>query len=266
MTLTEQEKKLHHFLSGYGQVGIAFSGGVDSSFLLKSALDVLGGENVVVLFARSCLQTKEEQHRALTWLARHGFSRTVRLLTFNLKPLSWPEMATNPEDRCYQCKRRLYALFFQELARMNIPFLLDGTNADDVHQHRPGLLAIRELGVRTPLLDADLDKNKIRDLSRQLGLDTFDQPSSSCLATRIPHGLVITRKRLEKIRQWEEGMAQLGFFGCRVRMDRFSKRVVSLQVLRKDLTRLSKPEMMRVVKDFFSVHAIEHVHINPNGR
>jgi len=261
----ENTKKLHRILSEYKRVGVAFSGGVDSSFLLKSALDVLGPGNVVVVHGRSCLQKKEEQEQAATWLSRHGYCPSIKQLVIDLQPLSWKEMAANNEDRCYQCKSRMYTLFLKELSDNNISFLLDGTNTDDLKQDRPGLQAISELGVQTPLVSAGLGKAEVRFLSRKLHLDTSDQPSSSCLATRLPYGLIITEDRLNKIALWEEGLAQMGFNGCRVRMDIQSENVVYLQVIRDDLDQIAAPDKQCEVNQFFKSCGIEHVHITSQG-
>ena len=262
----DQVEQFHRILSGYERVGIAFSGGVDSSFLLKSALDVLGPNHVVVVHGRSCLQTQEEQQRAATWLSRHGYCPPIEQLFIDLQPLSWQGFAENKHDRCYLCKSRMYAIFLQKLALKGISFLLDGTNADDLKQDRPGLQAILELGVQTPLAAAGLCKAQIRRMSKKLNLDTSDQPSSSCLATRLPYGLIITGEHLAKIAFWEAGLARFGFLGCRVRMDLICDNGVYLQVIKEDVDRLATPDMQAEVRRFFQSCGIEHVHINPKGR
>jgi uncharacterized protein len=257
----------HKTLSAYSQVGVAFSGGVDSSFLLKSALDVLGEDNVVVLHARSCLQKKEEQRSADSWLGRHGYpGNSVRFLTIDFQPLSWSKIADNNEDRCYQCKLRMYSFFLDRLASLHISVLLDGTNTDDCQQHRPGLQAIRELGIQTPLEQSGLGKDDIRVLSRMLDVDTYSLPSSSCLATRIPPGIPITRQRLQRIALWEHGLASLGYIGCRVRIVDPSEQVLDVQFLKEDLQKLQKCHLLETVFAFFKQNGIEHVHINPIGR
>lgn len=262
----EKVVKLHALLSGYGRVAVAFSGGVDSSFLLKSALDVLGAGNVVILHGQSCLQKKIEQERAETWLSRHGYSSDIEQLFIELKPLGWKEFISNPEDRCYLCKHRLYRIFLEELDKRDIHVLLDGTNTDDLKDRRPGLRAIHELGVQTPFVSCGLGKADIRELSRELKLDTCDQPSASCLATRIPHGLEITLQRLERIAAWEDGLAELGFNGCRARMDAKSERIVYLQVIQTDLDQLFNPAIRRAVFHFFKNIGVGQVFVDMEGR
>ena len=262
----EKIEKLHRLLADFGRVAIAFSGGVDSSFLLKSALDILGAGNVLLLHGRSCLQKKNEQENADTWLSRHGYSQEIGQLTLELDPLSWKEFVRNPEDRCYLCKLRMYTLFLEELDKRDMHVLLDGTNIDDLKDRRPGLRAIHELGVQTPLVSCSLGKAEIREMSRELKLDTSDQVSSSCLATRIPHNLEITARRLEQIAAWEEGLAELGFDGCRVKLDEHGKRVVCLQLLRGDLRRFLDPSIRRLVVRFFKKRGIEQIFLDWEGR
>lgn len=266
MHLRDKVVKLNELLAGFGRVAVAFSGGVDSSFLLKSALDVLGAGNVVILHGRSCLQKKAEQERAATWLSRHGYSPDIEQLIIELQPLGWKEFISNPENRCYLCKYRLYRNFLDKLDERDIHVLLDGTNTDDLKDRRPGLRAIHELGVQTPFVTCGLSKADIRELSRELKLDTCDQPSSSCLATRIPHGLEITLQRLERIAVWEDGLAELGFNGCRARMDAKSERIVYLQVVQANLDQLFNPAIRRAVFHFFKNMGVSKVFLDMEGR
>ena len=262
----EKVRKLQQILSDYGRVAVAFSGGVDSSFLLKSALDVLGAGNVIILHGRSCLQKRSEQERADSWLSRHGYSQDIEHLVIDLLPLGWKEFVRNPDDRCYLCKLRMYRIFLDELDKRDVHVLLDGTNTDDLKDSRPGLRAIHELGVQTPFVPCGLAKADIRELSRELKLDTSDQPSSSCLATRIPHGLEITVPRLESIAALENGLAELGFDGCRVRLDAKSEERVYLQVVQDDLDRLCTPAIRRAVFRFFKNRGVEQVYLDMEGR
>jgi uncharacterized protein len=232
--LKSKIEQLRRLLSGFDRVGIAFSGGVDSSFLLRSALDVLGVNRVLVLHARSCLQKKQEQESVDTWAERHGYpAAAIQQRIIKIEPLTWNDFIANPKNRCYLCKKRLYGLFRETLQQEGITDLLDGTNSDDLRQGeagRPGLRALAELDICTPLADCNLDKEAIRALSRSLGLDTADLPSSSCLATRIPHGMIITAERLKKIAGLEQVMEENGFSGCRVRLDANAEHVfVQLQ-------------------------------------
>ncbi len=257
--------KLHDLLHGYARVAVAFSGGVDSSFLLQSALSVLGAGNVLILYNRSCLVSRQEQQQTESWPRRHGFTE-VEFLSIDLQPLLWKEFVENTERRCYFCKLRMYKEFLEVMHRYDMQHLLDGTNTDDLKDRRPGLYAIHELGVKTPLVDAGFDKNDIRTCSRDMGLDTWDIPSSSCLATRIPHGLEITQDRLQKISRFEEGVGKLGFKGCRVRLHPLQSDTVFLQILRDDFDRFARPGMRTAIVRFFQKADIQGIFLDLQGR
>ena len=265
MSLDKKIENLHLLLQGYAKVAVAFSGGVDSSFLLKSALDVLGAGNVLVLFARTCLVRPKEQQRAESWPERHGFSG-VDFQAVDLQPLTWKEFVNNPEKRCYHCKLRVYKEFIDTMHERGFQTLIDGTNTDDLKERRPGLQAIRELGVKTPLVEAGFDKNDIRMISRDLQLDTWDQPSSSCMATRIPSGLEITTDRLDVIAAHEEDMEKLGFFGVRVRLHPLEEDTVVLQLQEDDFERFAQPGMRQTIVRFFQKAGVRKIFLDLIGR
>jgi len=265
LSLEQKVEKLHALLRDDAKVAVAFSGGVDSSFLLKSALDVLGGGNVLVLFCRSCLVRLAEQQRAESWPARHGFS-DVDFQIVDLQPLAWKEFVSNSEKRCYHCKLRMYKELLEVLRDRDIQVLLDGTNTDDLKDRRPGLQAIHELGVKTPLVTAGLDKNDIRTLSHELHLDTWEQPSSSCLSTRIPHGLEITTARLDAVAGYEEQMEKLGFVGCRVRLHPLEEDAVFLQLQEDDFERFSATGMRLAIVRSFQKSGVRSLYLDLVGR
>lgn len=266
--LREKAARLRNVLHGFGQVGIAFSGGVDSSLLLRSAIDALGAGNVLALHARSCLQKKVEQERAASWPERHGLSG-VRMRIIDLQPLGWQDVVRNPPNRCCRCKRRMCRLFQDALAEDSIAVLLDGTNCDDLQQGeagRPGLRALAELGVRTPLADCGLSKAEIRELSRELGLDTWNQPSASCLATRLPPGMEITAERLEWVDVLEQELAKFGFSACRARLVNDSAQTVCLQLRREDLDRFCVPAVRQKVCNLLKNKGADKILLDLDGR
>ncbi len=265
LSLEQKTARLQALLHEYARVAVAFSGGVDSSFLLKSALSVLGAGNVLVFHSKSCLVSLPERQQVASWTTRHGFPG-VDFLTIELQPLLWKEFIENGEQRCYFCKLRMYKEFLAVMHRYDLQVLLDGTNIDDLKDRRPGLSAIHELGVKTPLVDAGFAKNDIRACSRSLGLDTWDIPSASCLATRIPHGVEITQDRLDKIALYEEGMVTLGFTGCRIRLHPLRDDAVFLEVLHSDFDRFALPGMRQAIVRFFYRLDITEIFLNLQGR
>jgi uncharacterized protein len=189
---------------------VAFSGGGDSTLLLRSAREALGGRVVALTVDTPYLPRRELAEAR--HLARHlGVRHQVLSLAIP------EEVAHNPEARCYLCKKRVFARIRAEAERLKLPHLLDGTNFDDLGAHRPGLMALAELAVVSPLADAGLKKAEIRDLSKRLGLSTWDKPAYSCLLTRLPHGAAVTMERLERIEAGENILRDAGFAALRVR-------------------------------------------------
>ncbi|MDW7772044.1 MAG: ATP-dependent sacrificial sulfur transferase LarE [Desulfobulbaceae bacterium] len=238
MHIREKERHLNRLLEKCDRAAVAFSGGADSSLLLSCAIKVLGPDKVIAFTFRSCLQKRHELDRVGDWLADHDLSGLVTHLFVDIDPLSWEEFTVNPVDRCYICKSRVYHLFLDRAAEFGMTCLIDGTNADDMLSDRPGLRALRELGIGTPLADAGLSKEDVRMLSRETGLNTWNRPSSSCLATRIPAGMEITGQRIDLVARAEMILEEMGFIGCRVRLDLNDKERVYIEVLEKDVHRL----------------------------
>ena len=266
MAVESKCEKLKKILNGYGRVAIAFSGGVDSSLLLKCALDTLGLGNVLVLFARSELLTSVEIDQAVQWPQVNGYAQEIEMEIIELQPLAWQEFVDNGEDRCYSCKFRIYSAFRATMEQHGFSWLIDGTNADDLKAHRPGLRAIRELGVGMPLAEAGFDKTEVRLLSQWLGLATWDHPSSSCLATRIPTGMNVTSYGLQRVATLENGMAQFGLVGCRVRLCAGSMHEVHLEIRSQDFVRLAESGVRMALLHFFLQHGISKVLLLLQGR
>ena len=205
-------KALEDLIGTLGSVGVAYSGGTDSSFLLKVARDVLG-DAVVGFIADSRSLPRSELDTALDLADRIG-ARVVRV---PVDELAVEGFATNPVDRCYHCKRYILERILEAARSEGLARVIDGVNAEDLSSHGHGTRAARELGVRSPLAEVGLGKQEIRSLSRSLGLPTADKPHSACLATRIPYGQRITAEKLEQVERAEGMMRQLGVGQLRLR-------------------------------------------------
>jgi uncharacterized protein len=208
----EKYRKLCGILEEMGEVIIAFSAGVDSTFLLSVANDVLG-KSVLAVTAVSPTYTAEEREKA----AEIVESLNVRHRFISSEELSNPEFARNPPERCFHCKTELFTKLRRIADADNVAFVLDASNADDCSDYRPGRMAAKKLGVRSPLVEAGMTKQDIRHLSRRRGLPTWDAPASACLASRFPYGEAITVEKLNRVELAESFLRRLGFLGVRVR-------------------------------------------------
>jgi len=212
-TLDAKLARLAEILRACGSVCIGYSGGVDSVFLAKVAVDTLGPARVLAVIGRSESYPAAQHAIAVECARRFG----IPYIEVETRELADPRYAANPPDRCYHCKTELWTRLRAVAARHGLATLLDGSNADDAADHRPGLRAGAEYGVRSPLREAGLTKAEIRALSRRLGLPTWDLPAAPCLASRLPYGLAVTPARLRQVEAAEEAVRREGFREFRVR-------------------------------------------------
>ena len=214
----EQIKKLEHlkaYLKELGNVAVAFSGGVDSAFLLKVAHDVLGEQAVAVTISADFFPDREKKE-AVLFCQREG----IRQVICELK--DWETeiegFVQNPPDRCYLCKKEILGRICKAAGERGIPYVVEGSNMDDDGDYRPGMRAIAELGIKSPLKACDMTKGDIRMLSKELGLSTWEKPSFACLASRFVYGERITKEKLGMVERAEQLMMELGFIQFRVRI------------------------------------------------
>ena len=243
MDINEKFEKLKNYLSSLESVVVAFSRGVDSTFLLKTAHDVLG-DKVIAVTAESCSFPKRELNEAKLFCQKEG----IKHIVVESEELEIDGFCKNPVNRCYLCKKELFEKITEIAKENNIKNIVEGSNIDDNGDYRPGLQAVSELNIKSPLRYAELNKNEIRELSKKLELNTWDKQSFACLSSRFVYGEEITKEKLSMVDKAEQLLLDLGFHQLRVRIH---GTIARIEVLPDEFPKLiEEKNRLKIVTEF----------------
>lgn len=252
--LKQKYDRLSEILNGYGSVAVAFSSGVDSTFLLYAAKEALG-EKAVAITASSCFVPEREVTEAKEFCSKLG----IKHLVAEVDVLAIEGVANNPKDRCYLCKKALFQGFLDMAKKEGLNVVVEGSNVDDEGDYRPGLKAIAELDIKSPLRLAGLGKQDIRDLSKEFDLPTWNKPSFACLASRVPYGEILTTRKLRMVEEAEEYLLDKGFKQFRVRAHGSGAPLARIELLPEDIDKLMAAEVREEIND--KLHGIGFAYV-----
>ncbi len=257
MTLNDKFTKLKENLKQMERVIIAYSGGVDSTFLLKTA-SISGLQKILSVTASSESLPAEELSFAKEMTSAFNIRHNI-IITEELKDKNY---SNNPPDRCYYCKKELFTKLNDIALKENFSFILDGTNADDARDRRPGRRAATEMGVKSPLLDVGLGKKEIRDISQTLGLPTWNKPATPCLSSRFPYGQKITAQALERVSRSENFIKKYGLKELRVRDHSETARI---EILPEEFSILIDKSVRTEIVTFLKSLGYKHITLDLRG-
>lgn len=233
--MNEKEEKLKELLQSYGKLAIGFSSGVDSTYLLRVASEVLG-DDVIAITASARFFPSRELDEAKAFCEQNH----IRHIIVEIDEAQIGGFAQNPKNRCYLCKYNLFSQFLQVAKEHGIDYVAEASNMDDNGDYRPGLIAVAELGIKSPLREVGMTKAQIRQLSKMRGLATWEKPSYACLASRFVYGETISASKLSMVEQAEEYLRNLGFSQLRVRVHGMLARI---EVEEREFEKLMEPKL-----------------------
>jgi len=251
-------KKVRTIIRDIGGLLVAFSGGVDSTVLLKLALEELGAARVLAATAHGDVHTTEELESAQRIASQIG----ARHVIIDSHELEVPGFSANPPERCFLCRSEMYAHMWELARREGLGAVVDGANQDDGADYRPGIRAAKTLGVRSPLAEAGLGKDEVRALARDLGLSNWDLPASPCLSSRFPYGEPITKDKLKMVAAAERRLRELGFATARVRHHGDLARV---EVLEDDISKTAEESVRRAIVQYLRKLGYAYVTVDLQG-
>lgn len=261
--LKEKYEGLKDYFRKLGSVAIAFSSGVDSTFMLKVAHDVLG-DNTVAITARSRSFPAREKNEATEFCVKEG----IKHIFVDSEELNIPGFDKNPKNRCYLCKRELFQKIIQLSKEHGLSYVCEGSNMDDNGDYRPGLQAVAELGIKSPLRECNLWKSEIRAISKELGLETWKKPSFACLLSRFVYGETISVEKLNMVDKAEQFLLDLGFIQERVRIHSFGNEENSGTMARIELDPEDFPKAIenhQKIVDAFTSIGFNYVSLDLKG-
>ncbi len=255
--LNKKYQELKNYLKSLKSVAVAFSGGVDSTFLLQAAINTLG-DKVIAVTASSCSFPERELNEAKKFCAEKG----IKHIIVKSEELDIEGFRQNPKNRCYLCKHELFEKILKIAKENNITAVVEGSNIDDNGDYRPGLIAVQELGIKSPLRQVELNKEEIRQLSKALGLATWNKQSFACLSSRFVYGETINEEKLKMVDKAEQLLLDLGFHQVRVRIHGMLARI---EILPDEFDRLMSNNVRNIIYSSFKEFGFTYVTLDLKG-